>query len=203
MTDSNSTGAADAHQDIKAFSERFEHEGWPEIGDTFVRNERVFVVTGFGHVAGVPVLTFWTRCGTCDEPLEAAVNWWPMGLPIGSCPEHRISPHRPYQPKPADPDAPPRKKRKKKKAKKEGPRAPTFGRFEDVVLGVVDELSLVYSDIELDMLLKRAKNMIEAPPEGERDTRRQQCLRAVYSVAKKKGWDVAGGVLYVTEEQST
>ena len=31
----------------------------------------------------------------------------------------------------------------------EGPREPTFGRFEEIVLGVVDELSLVYTDIDL------------------------------------------------------
>ena len=195
MTNSNTTGAPGAHQDIKLFSERFEREGWPRIGETFARSEQVFVVTGTARVGAVPVLTFWSKCKTCDAPFEAAVNWHPMGMPIGSCVEHRISPHNPYQPKPADPDAP-KPARKKKKAKKEGPRAPTFGRFEQIVLDVVDELSMVYSDIELDTLLRRAKDRIEAPPAAERDTRRQQCLRAVYSVAKKKGWDVAGGVLY-------
>jgi hypothetical protein len=198
VTDSNTTGAPGAHQDIRAFSERFGAEGWPAIGETFVRGERVFVVTGRGHVGVVPVVTVWGTCVVCDEHFETAINWHPPSHPAASCPLHRIAPHRPYQSKAADPDAP---RRKRKKKKKEGPREPTFGRFEEIVLGVVDELSLVYTDIDLDMLLRRAKDLIEAPPAAERDTRRQQCLRAVYSVAKKKGWDVAGGVLYVTEEQ--
>lgn len=197
MTDSNTTGAPGAHQDIKLFSERFEREGWPRVGETFERGGRVFVVTALGHVGVVPVVTVWGQCVVCDEPYETAINWHPPSHPAASCPEHRIAPHRPYQPKPADPDAP---KRRRKKKKKEGPRAVTYGRFEEVVLGVVDELSMVYTDIDLDMLLRRAKDKVEAPPAGERDTRRQQCLRAVYSAAKKKGWDVAGGVLYVEQD---
>lgn len=196
MTDSNTTGAPGAHQDVKLFSERFETEGWPQIGETFERNGHVFVITGRGHINDVPVVTFWTKCGTCEAPFEAAVNWHPMGMPIGSCPQHRISPHKPYQPKPEDPNAP---KRKRKSRAKDGPREPVFGRFEQIVLDAAGELSLVYADLDLDMLLRRAKDRVEAPPAGERDTRRQQCLRAVYSVAKKKGWDVAGGVVYVGE----
>lgn len=167
------------------------------MGETFERSGHLYRVAAYGDFEGVPLVIFTSQCNLCGAPFRAAVNWAPMGQPVMRCAEHRVSPGREIV-RVADLAAQskgPRKKRKKR-AKKEGPRAPTFGRFEDVVLGVVDELSLVYTDIELDMLLKRAKDMIEAPPEGERDTRRQQCLRAVYSVAKKKGWDVAGGVLY-------
>lgn len=196
MTDSNSTGALGAVQDIDTFAARFGREGWPEIGETFARKGRVFEVVDCGRISGVPLLVVASTCVTCDAPFEAVVNWHPMGLPVGSCTEHRRTPQNVGEAKPKEPKPP----RKRKAKKRKGPR---IGVYERVVLDVVDELSLVYSDINLDMLLKRAKNLIEPPPEGERDTRRQCCLRAVYSAAQKKGWDVAGGVLYVTEEQST
>ena len=197
MTDSNTTGAPGAHQDIDTFAARFTPGEFPAVGETFDRSGHLYRIEACGEFEGVPLVVFVSLCQLCAKPFRAVLNWDPMGHPIARCPEHRNTPGRPIVRAESDPDAPKPKRKRRKKAKKEGPRAPTFGRFEQIVLDVVEELSMVYADIELDTLLRRAKDRIEAPPAAERDTRRQQCLRAVYSVAKKKGWDVAGGVLYV------
>lgn len=198
MFETPDTGAPGAHQDIADFAARFADGGWPEAGETFVRNGAVFTVLGGSELIGAPVVVVESNCLTCGAPFIAAVNWHPMGTPVGSCPAHRLTPRG----KPSQPDAhqPKRKRRSRAKQGAPGPRKERIGLYGEAVLQAIDALELVYGrEIDTDALVAYAVSTIPPPPPGKttRDVRRQSCWRALEGLRRRRGWDRAAGVLYL------